>query len=87
MFLSPRIGDLVQVSVNIGNALLPSLQGPLSRFGDTAANAGVLALLHNYDLPIAVKTGTASVTAGLWRIWDATFNRFSRKWDTERRFN
>ena len=44
------------------------IQGPLSRFGDTAANAGVLALLHNYDLPVAVKTGAASLTAGLWRI-------------------
>jgi len=49
--------------------ITPALfQGPLSRFGDTAANAGLLALLHDYDLPIAVKTGTASLTAGLWRI-------------------
>eukprot|EP01025_Chloroclados_australasicus_P001276 TRINITY_DN103599_c0_g1_i1.p2 TRINITY_DN103599_c0_g1~~TRINITY_DN103599_c0_g1_i1.p2 ORF type:complete len:114 (+),score=14.99 TRINITY_DN103599_c0_g1_i1:1-342(+) len=30
--------------------LLPALiQGPLSRFGDTAANAGALALLDSYD--------------------------------------
>ena len=62
-------------SNDVGNPLmnirvLLYFQGPLSRFGDTAANAGVLALLHNYDLPIAVKTGTASITAGLWRIWD-----------------
>ena len=44
------------------------LQGPISRFGDTAANVGILALLEAHDLPIAVKTGAASVTAGLWRI-------------------
>ena len=45
------------------------LQGPISRFGDTAANVGILALLEPYnDMPIAVKTGTASLTAGLWRI-------------------
>lgn len=45
------------------------LQGPISRFGDTAANVGILALLESHqDLPIFVKTGAASVTAGLWRI-------------------
>lgn len=47
-------------------------QGPLSRFGDTAANAGALTLLNSMeetkDLPIAVKTSAASVTAGLFRI-------------------
>ena len=45
------------------------LQGPISRFGDTAANVGILALLEpHHDLPIAVKTGAASISAGLWRI-------------------
>ncbi len=45
------------------------LQGPISRFGDTAANVGILALLEPYnDMPIALKTGAASVSAGLWRI-------------------
>lgn len=48
------------------------VQGPLSRFGDTAANAGALALLDSYDatrgLPAAVKTGAGSVSAGLFRI-------------------
>lgn len=45
------------------------LQGPISRFGDTAANVGILALMEAHsDLPIAVKTGAASLTAGLWRI-------------------
>ena len=88
--------------------LAPALfQGPLSRFGDTAANTAILALLevkiymsclifytldfndypfpqlefyfsciHNYfviyfqpyELPMAVKTGAASLSAGLWRI-------------------
>ncbi len=49
---------------------LPALaQGPISRFGDTAANAGVLALLAPHDsLPMAVKTGVASTAAGAWRI-------------------
>lgn len=49
----------------IGPALF---QGPLSRFGDTAANAGVLAYLAPYDLPVAVKTGAASLSAGIWRM-------------------
>jgi len=48
------------------------LQGPLSRFGDTAANAGVLALLNNWDstrdLPIMAKTLVASNAAAAWRI-------------------
>jgi len=43
-------------------------QGPMSRFGDTAANVGILALLEPYDIPIAAKTGAASVSAGVWRI-------------------
>jgi hypothetical protein len=41
--------------------LLPALvQGPLSRFGDTAANTGILTLLNSYegtrDLNVAAKT-------------------------------
>jgi hypothetical protein len=53
--------------------LIPALlQGPLSRFGDTAANTGMLAALDAFeetrDLPIAMKTITASVAAGLFRI-------------------
>ena len=53
--------------------LVPALlQGPLSRFGDTAANAGVLALLNSQpgtaDLPVAVKTLAASGTAAAFRI-------------------
>eukprot|EP00039_Didymoeca_costata_P027361 m.18274 g.18274 ORF g.18274 m.18274 type:complete len:497 (-) comp6262_c0_seq1:63-1553(-) len=49
------------------------LQGPLSRFGDTAANAGVLALFKSSsatrDLPIAVQTLGASVGAASFRIF------------------
>lgn len=53
--------------------LIPALvQGPLSRFGDTAANTGVLAALDAFDstanLPVAMKTVAASVGAGLFRI-------------------
>ncbi|CAD7923687.1 unnamed protein product [Amoebophrya sp. A120] len=47
-------------------------QGPLSRFGDTAANAGVLAVLDANEstasLPSAVKTIGASGMAASWRI-------------------
>jgi hypothetical protein len=54
--------------------MLPALfQGPLSRFGDTASNTGTLALLNNIDLtkdlPVGIKTGAASVVAGLFRIF------------------
>lgn len=53
--------------------LLPALiQGPLSRFGDTAANTGTLVALDSFDqtknLPVGVKTIAASVSAALFRI-------------------
>lgn len=53
---------------------LPALvQAPLSRFGDTAANAGVLSILENTpetkSLPVMVKTILASLSAGLFRIF------------------
>ena len=53
--------------------LIPALlQGPLSRFGDTAANTGTLALLDSFEstesLPVAGKTIMASVAAALFRI-------------------
>jgi Mitochondrial carrier protein len=48
-------------------------QGPLSRFGDTAANVGVLTLLNSSentrDLPIGVKTFLSSGVAATWRIF------------------
>jgi hypothetical protein len=50
--------------------LAPALiQGPLSRFGDTAANTGVMALLEDVNIPPAVKTVAASVGAALFRIF------------------
>lgn len=52
---------------------LPAMaQGPLSRFGDTAANAGILSLLDSSaataDLPVSIKTVCASAAAAGWRI-------------------
>lgn len=53
----------------LGPALL---QGPLSRFGDTAANAGTLALLDadpsTASLPVGVKTMAASAAAAAFRV-------------------
>lgn len=53
--------------------LVPALlQGPLSRFGDTAANTGTLVALDSIeltkDLPVGLKTVAASVAAALFRI-------------------
>uniref|UniRef100_A0A7S4B640 Mitochondrial carrier protein n=1 Tax=Chrysotila carterae TaxID=13221 RepID=A0A7S4B640_CHRCT len=46
------------------------LQAPLSRFGDTAANAGMLALLEDVDwMAPASKTLCASLAAALFRIF------------------
>ena len=44
------------------------MQGPLSRFGDTAANAGVLYVLDGSTLPILAQTACASAAAALWRL-------------------
>lgn len=48
------------------------IQGPLSRFGDTASNMGVLSYMNQSpelkDLPIAVKTSLASFIAALFRV-------------------
>ena len=48
------------------------VQGPLTRFGDTAANVGILALLETIpetrDLPLPIKTACGSISAGIWRI-------------------
>lgn len=43
-------------------------QAPLCRFGDTAANAGMLRLLRDAALPLWLKTAAASGTAAAWRI-------------------
>jgi hypothetical protein len=48
------------------------VQGPMTRFGDTAANVGILALLDSIEatksLPLPLKTACGSAAAGLWRI-------------------
>lgn len=49
------------------------LQGPLSRFGDTAANALVASLFESLDptgqlYPVVLRTGLGSVSAAVWRI-------------------
>ncbi|EFX03598.1 mitochondrial substrate carrier protein [Grosmannia clavigera kw1407] len=53
----------------LGAALV---QGPVSRFGDTAANAGILALLHSNsylkDLPSFIQTVFASLCAACFRM-------------------
>jgi len=54
------------------DGLGPALfQGPISRFGDTAANAGILALLASNPflnrLPSPMKTAFASVAGALFR--------------------
>jgi len=54
--------------------VVPALiQGPLSRFGDTAANTGMMTMMNSMpetkDLPIFAKTVSASVAAGLFRIF------------------
>lgn len=53
--------------------VLPALvQGPMSRFGDTAANTGIMTLMDSYnesrELPMMVKTAAASAAASLFRI-------------------
>mmetsp|Transcript_33608 Transcript_33608/g.49390 ORF Transcript_33608/g.49390 Transcript_33608/m.49390 type:complete len:295 (-) Transcript_33608:206-1090(-) len=49
------------------------LQGPLSRFGDTAANTGMITLMNSLDstkgLPVGLKTVTASMAAAGFRIF------------------
>lgn len=49
----------------IGPALL---QGPLSRFGDTAANNGALTLLEDVNINVTLKTLVASGAAATFRI-------------------
>lgn len=62
-------GGIPRFYRGVGFALI---QGPMSRFGDTAANSGVLSYLNarqdTKDLPVGIKTGFASFFAGLFRI-------------------
>eukprot|EP01041_Mallomonas_annulata_P004760 gene4760-9466_t len=49
------------------------VQGPMSRFGDTAANTMVLALLEILDqdgkIPLTIRTALGSFGAGGWRVF------------------
>jgi len=62
-------GGIRRFYMGLGPALF---QGPLSRFGDTAANSGTLALLESNQstnkLPVGVKTFLASCAAASWRM-------------------
>lgn len=64
-----RDGGIPRFYRGFGAAIL---QAPLSRFGDTAANAGMLSLLNSYEttktLPIGLKTVAASMSAATFRI-------------------
>ena len=44
------------------------INAPLFRFGDTAANIGVLEATKHLDLPLSIKTGIASLGAASWRV-------------------
>ena len=65
-----RDGGVRRFYRGVGPALI---QGPLSRFGDTAANAATLSILDAYpstaSLPAAIKTMAASFAAGGFRIF------------------
>ena len=59
-------GGYARFYQGVGAALL---QAPLSRFGDTAAYAGMMALLESVDkMPASMKTLCASIAASLFRI-------------------
>eukprot|EP00306_Pavlova_sp_CCMP459_P007248 CAMPEP_0185160474 /NCGR_PEP_ID=MMETSP1139-20130426/3662_1 /TAXON_ID=298111 /ORGANISM="Pavlova sp., Strain CCMP459" /LENGTH=311 /DNA_ID=CAMNT_0027725679 /DNA_START=50 /DNA_END=985 /DNA_ORIENTATION=+ len=62
-------GGVLRFYRGVGFALV---QGPWSRFGDTAANTGAMELMNAFDatkdLPSTVKTVTASTSAALFRM-------------------
>mmetsp|Transcript_65238 Transcript_65238/g.147138 ORF Transcript_65238/g.147138 Transcript_65238/m.147138 type:complete len:211 (+) Transcript_65238:319-951(+) len=62
-------GGLGRFYAGVGPALV---QGPLSRFGDTASNAAVIALLESREetrnLPVVLQTVVGSVAAASWRV-------------------
>jgi hypothetical protein len=60
-----REGGLRRLYRGLGPALL---QGPLARFGDTAANEAALHYFQDSSLPLAAQTGVASLTSALWRV-------------------
>lgn len=64
------LGGIRRFYRGVGPALF---QGPLSRFGDTASNAGMMALWDSFEttqnLPAAAKTITASAAAAGFRVF------------------
>lgn len=60
-------GGIGRLYKGVGFAII---QNPLSRFGDTAANTGVLAVMAAFfpDSPVALQTALASVGGATWRI-------------------
>jgi len=62
-----REGGLSRFYQGVGLALI---QAPLSRFGSTAANTGVLLFTEHYcpGMSVAVQTALASVAVSLWRF-------------------
>ncbi|KAK9900394.1 mitochondrial carrier [Cystobasidium minutum MCA 4210] len=70
------------------NGLLPALiQGPIARFGDTAANVGILALLSSNPflnkLPSPIKTVFASVAGALFRMILVPIDTFKTTMQTQ----
>eukprot|EP01028_Stygiella_incarcerata_P011283 TRINITY_DN63032_c0_g1_i1.p1 TRINITY_DN63032_c0_g1~~TRINITY_DN63032_c0_g1_i1.p1 ORF type:complete len:334 (-),score=98.98 TRINITY_DN63032_c0_g1_i1:206-1207(-) len=63
-------GGIARFYSGAGPALL---QGPLSRFGDTAANTGMLEMFKatrlNTKIPVFAQTACASLAAGTWRMF------------------
>ena len=60
-----RQGGVRRFYRGVGPALL---QGPLARFGDTAANEFALKYLEDLQLPLPVKTAAASTASASWRL-------------------
>lgn len=62
-------GGIYRFYHGIGFALI---QGPLSRFGSTAANDGIIMLLNSLPytkfLPLSITTAVAALGAGGWRM-------------------
>ncbi|CAD6587356.1 MAG: hypothetical protein TREMPRED_004726 [Tremellales sp. Tagirdzhanova-0007] len=58
-------GGFRRYYAGLGAALF---QAPLSRFGDTAANAGIFALLDSLTWPVLVKTVFASLSSATFRM-------------------
>ncbi|RXK37497.1 hypothetical protein M231_05218 [Tremella mesenterica] len=58
-------GGIRRFYAGMGAALF---QAPLSRFGDTAANAGILALLNSFQWPVLIKTVAASLASACFRM-------------------